>query len=442
MGHTRIGSLSEGQKGLVAIATNGAISFNATGAYTSTSNVGFVNTTANSTTAGTIESVFGNALTTGQAMYLSSSSTGLTSGSLLYATSGTTGAVATNGIVSLNATGNYTSSSNVGLLSLKANSTTAGTIQYISGSALTTGTGLYLTTGALTTGKALDVEFGTALTTGQGILSNGTIVATTTPGAGIKSTVTITPSGATSATYNSIFGSATATGSTDLTGKYYGVFGQATANTGAGTTSSFMAGVAGNVTQSAGIVTKAAGLYAAANSGSFQASYGLYVESQTNTSTATGNFGAFINPPIITGVGGTITNAIAIDVPTATVAHDNNSTTITNGFSAFFGQTTYTSSGTLTVTNPVTVYIAGPPIASTNTTFTNAATALAVASGNVGIGTTAPSYKLQVDGTFKADLSSSTTGNVVCFNTSTHELIQGGGSCSGSSQRFKHDITP
>ena len=126
------------------VATNGVVSFNATGNYTSTANVGLLSVVANTTIAGTIQNIQGNALTTGQALNISSTGTGLTTGSLFYATSATTGAVATNGIVSLNATGNYTSPANVGLLSLIANTTTAGTIQSIQGNGLTTGVALII----------------------------------------------------------------------------------------------------------------------------------------------------------------------------------------------------------------------------------------------------------------------------------------------------------
>jgi hypothetical protein len=154
-----------------AVATNGAVSFQATGNYTSSSNIGLLSVQADSTTAGTVQNISGNALTTGVGLYVASTGTGLTSGSLLRVTSATTGAVATNGIVSLSATGNYTSSSNVGLLNLAADSTTAGTIQNISGNALTTGVGLRVaSTGTgLTSGSLLVL---TSATTGA-VATNG-----------------------------------------------------------------------------------------------------------------------------------------------------------------------------------------------------------------------------------------------------------------------------
>ncbi len=156
-----------------AIATNGAVSFQATGNYTSTANVGLLSVQANTTTAGTIQNISGNALTTGQALYVSSSSTGLTSGSLIFATTATTGAVATNGVVSIQATGNYTSTANTGLLNVLANSTAAGTITNIQGNALTTGVGLNVTsTGTgLTTGSLINVS---SATTGA-VATNGIV---------------------------------------------------------------------------------------------------------------------------------------------------------------------------------------------------------------------------------------------------------------------------
>src|ERR1035437_697019 len=63
-----------------AIATNGAISFSATGVYTSTSNAGFVNITANATTAGTVLAVNATGLVDGIGIFSPSAEAGLTSG--------------------------------------------------------------------------------------------------------------------------------------------------------------------------------------------------------------------------------------------------------------------------------------------------------------------------------------------------------------------------
>ena len=129
-----------------AVNTSGLVSINATGAYTSTSNNALLNVTANTTQSGTIQKISGTALRTGVGLLIAGPTTGttFTTGSLLQTTFAGTGAIATNGIINFNATGNYASTSNVGLLSVLANSTTAGTIQNISGTALTTGTALYI----------------------------------------------------------------------------------------------------------------------------------------------------------------------------------------------------------------------------------------------------------------------------------------------------------
>ena len=153
--------------------TNGVVSISATGNYTSTvGNAALLNVVANSTASGTVANIQGNALTVGQALGITSTSTGLTTGSLIRLSSATTGALATNGIVSLTATGDYTSTSNVGLLNLTANVTQAGTIANISGTALTTGTALNITATSLTTGAALTLNAGTA----TAISSGGNII--------------------------------------------------------------------------------------------------------------------------------------------------------------------------------------------------------------------------------------------------------------------------
>ena len=112
-----------------AIATNGAFSFTGTGAFTvGAATLGMFHVAGNSTTAGTVASFQGNALTTGVAVAISDTGTGMTSGSLLRIATASTGAVATNGVVSISATGAYTSTSNAGLLDVVASGTTAGTV--------------------------------------------------------------------------------------------------------------------------------------------------------------------------------------------------------------------------------------------------------------------------------------------------------------------------
>jgi len=140
-----------------ALATNGAISFTATGAFTSTSNVngGFVEVKANSTTAGTVVNIVSSALTTGVALGISNGTAATTTGSLLLVQAGGTGAVSGNGIVSFLHTGVYTSTA-VGFVNINASATTAGTVMSLTSASLTSGIGLKITLAALTTGAAID----------------------------------------------------------------------------------------------------------------------------------------------------------------------------------------------------------------------------------------------------------------------------------------------
>lgn len=149
-----------------AVATNGVVSLQASGDYTSTSNQGFVGVIANSTLAGTAASISVTAATTGVGLYIISSGTGITSGSLFRATTGTTGAVATNGVVSVRATGAYTSTSNAGLLDVQASAIT-GTATLVN----------FMTTAAAQTGtRVLNVE-NSGFTTGY----TGTMARFATP---------------------------------------------------------------------------------------------------------------------------------------------------------------------------------------------------------------------------------------------------------------------
>ncbi len=73
-----------------AVATNGIVSLNATGNYTSTSNAGLLNVAANSTTAGTVVNIQGTSLTTGTAVNINAGSgIGLTVSSTTDITTGT-----------------------------------------------------------------------------------------------------------------------------------------------------------------------------------------------------------------------------------------------------------------------------------------------------------------------------------------------------------------
>ncbi len=120
------------------LATNGAISFTATGAFTSTSavNGGFVEIKANSTTAGTITNIVGTALTTGIALQVSNGTSGMTSGSLVRVTASGTGTIATNGIVSITHGGIFVSTANAGVLDVAATALVgAGTVAHFSSTA-------------------------------------------------------------------------------------------------------------------------------------------------------------------------------------------------------------------------------------------------------------------------------------------------------------------
>lgn len=201
-----------------ALATNGAISFTATGNFTSTSavNGGFVEVKANTTTAGTIVNVTGTSLTTGIGLQLSNGTSGMTTGSLLRVTASGTGTVATNGIVSITHGGIFVSTSNAGVLDVRATAmvgtasngtlvnfmTTAAaqvdtTVLNVENSGFTTGyTGSMLriksptTTGACRVvdliadgitagGTAMKISVA-ALTTGDGlVIDNGTAATTT-----------------------------------------------------------------------------------------------------------------------------------------------------------------------------------------------------------------------------------------------------------------------
>lgn len=63
-----------------AIATNGAISFSATGAFTSTARVGFLNVAANTTTGGVVAHISGTAITDGHVLILEAVEATLTTG--------------------------------------------------------------------------------------------------------------------------------------------------------------------------------------------------------------------------------------------------------------------------------------------------------------------------------------------------------------------------
>ncbi len=198
-----------------AIATNGAISFVSTGNFSSAAiGVGYVSIQAASTTAGTILSLTGGALTTGVALYVADTTTGMTSGSLIRATSGTTGSVATSGVYSFLATGAYTSgASTVGMFHVAGAATVSGTIMSILGGAQTTGIALNITdpSAGMTSGSLLRVitaTTGAVATNGIASLqASGNY--TSTSNAGL---LTLVANSTTAGTIQSIFGNALTTG--------------------------------------------------------------------------------------------------------------------------------------------------------------------------------------------------------------------------------------
>ncbi len=200
-----------------AIATNGAVSFTATGAFTTAAAVGFVSVQANTTTAGYVMDISATSLTTGVGLAIANGSSAMTSGSLLRITAGGTGAIATNGIVSFTHSGDFTSTSaiNGGFVEVKANSTTAGTIINVLGTALTTGVALNISNGtaATTSGSLLRVAAGgTGAVATNGIVSfthTGVYTSTTAINGGF---VEIKASATTAGTILNIVGAALTTG--------------------------------------------------------------------------------------------------------------------------------------------------------------------------------------------------------------------------------------
>lgn len=146
-----------------AVATNGIISFAATGDFTSTSNQGFVGIIANSTLAGTVASISATSLTTGVGLYITNGTSAVTSGSLVRVAASGTGAVATNGVVNFAHAGIFTSTSNMGFVNVAGNATTAGTVMSVSATSMVGGTLLFLSaTAATLTGKYIQCYDGAA----------------------------------------------------------------------------------------------------------------------------------------------------------------------------------------------------------------------------------------------------------------------------------------
>lgn len=105
-----------------ALATNGVVSFTATGNFTSTSPVdgGFFEIKAASTTSGTIFNLVGSALTDGVGIQVTNGTSALTTGSLIHVAASGTGTLASNGVVSIRHNGIFVSTSRAGVLDVNA----------------------------------------------------------------------------------------------------------------------------------------------------------------------------------------------------------------------------------------------------------------------------------------------------------------------------------
>lgn len=191
-----------------AVATNGIVSLTALGAYTSTSNIGLLTVKANATLTGTIQRIEGNALTSGTALSIASSSAAFT-GNLADLTLSGSNAANTGSVLSLTNNGalntgstfyvkHYATGTNnlamrvddesgdtspfvidgtgaVGIgttspaskLEISENAATTaltvtqsgtGNIVNLTGDSITTGTGLTLSVDGLTTGSGLAID--------------------------------------------------------------------------------------------------------------------------------------------------------------------------------------------------------------------------------------------------------------------------------------------
>ncbi len=142
-----------------AVATNGVVSINASGAYSSTSNAGLLNVAANATLTGTLANFSATALTSGVAINVAGPTSGSTfTGSLFNASTATTGA-ASNGFVRFNFSAAHTGNG------FQIDDATAtGTGMAINATALTSGTGLNIagpTSGSTLTGTLLNISTAT-----------------------------------------------------------------------------------------------------------------------------------------------------------------------------------------------------------------------------------------------------------------------------------------
>jgi hypothetical protein len=137
------------------------------------------------------------------------------------------------------------------------------------------------------------------------------------------------------------------------------------------------------------------------------------------------------------------TGGRAFYVVGSTMTDTSGSGTIGTRVADTFGAPTFAASNTETITNAVTLYVAGAPSAGTDVTITNpialdVAAGVSYFGGNVGIGTTTPAYLLQIG-------SSSSSGIVLELKNSSGTCTHNPGSSSetvscSSDARLKKDI--
>jgi trimeric autotransporter adhesin len=142
----------------------------------------------------------------------------------------------------------------------------------------------------------------------------------------------------------------------------------------------------------------------------------------------------------------TLATGIGVD---SEILNDTNGT-ITNGY-AFHAKLDNQGGGT--VTNYVGLYLQDPadpnnaaptafPGGVTYGVFSDGAAAKNFFEGNVGMGVSNPTFKLDVNGTVRLQgISGETNGNYLCVEASG-EITNGGASCASSDARLKKDILP
>jgi len=183
-----------------AATTGSAATLRTTGVFTNTA--GLLNITANAATTGSLAALSGTGLTTGTGLSITTNTALQAAGELLDLNMGaaTTGSAAT-----LRTTGVFTNTA--GLLNITANAATTGSLAALSGTGLTTGTGLSITGGASMAagGELIDLNMGAA-TAGNGLNIATTGVYT---GTGL---LTLTGNSATTGTLAAIAGNGLTTG--------------------------------------------------------------------------------------------------------------------------------------------------------------------------------------------------------------------------------------